>query len=350
MQKSLKQHPSVDNRGMHHAFESLTPDVVLDALDSVGLRGDGRLTALSSYENRVYQVQLEDGGAVVAKFYRPERWSQAQILEEHSFAQELMDAEIPVIGPLHLQGATLHPFGGFDFSVSPRRGGRPPELDDGEVLEWIGRFLARIHSVGAKKPFAVRPTLNLATFAQEPKDWLLGHDMVPLDVQSAWSRACDEAMALIAQHPSLTGQASHIRLLRLHGDCHPGNILWTPTNAAASAGPGPHFVDLDDARMGPAVQDLWMLLSGDRSQRSRQLGALVDGYEQFREFDREELALIEPLRTLRLIHYSAWLARRWSDPTFPANFPWFGSSDYWQGQVQMLVEQCEAMQEDPLVV
>ena len=350
MQKSLKQHPSVDNRGMHHAFESLTPDVVLDALDSVGLRGDGRLTALSSYENRVYQVQLEDGGAVVAKFYRPERWSQAQILEEHSFAQELMDAEIPVIGPLHLNGATLHPFGGFDFSVSPRRGGRPPELDDGEVLEWIGRFLARIHSVGAKKPFAVRPTLNLATFAQEPKDWLLAHDMVPLDVQSAWSRACDEAMALITQHPALTGQASHIRLLRLHGDCHPGNILWTPTDAAASAGPGPHFVDLDDARMGPAVQDLWMLLSGDRSQRSRQLGALVDGYEQFREFDREELALIEPLRTLRLIHYSAWLARRWSDPTFPANFPWFGSSDYWQGQVQMLVEQCEAMQEDPLVV
>ena len=350
MQKSLKQHPSVDNRGMHHAFESLTPDVVLDALDSVGLRGDGRLTALSSYENRVYQVQLEDGGAVVAKFYRPERWSQAQILEEHRFAQELMDAEIPVIGPLHLNGATLHPFGGFDFSVSPRRGGRPPELDDGEVLEWIGRFLARIHSVGAKKPFAVRPTLNLATFAQEPKDWLLAHDMVPLDVQSAWSRACDEAMALIAQHPALTGQASHIRLLRLHGDCHPGNILWTPTDAAASAGPGPHFVDLDDARMGPAVQDLWMLLSGDRAQRTGQLGALVDGYEQFREFDRRELALIEPLRTLRLVHYSAWLARRWDDPTFPVNFPWFGSSDYWQGQVQMLEEQMEAMQEAPLVV
>lgn len=335
---------------MHHVFESLTPDVVLDALESVGLRGDGRLTALSSYENRVYQVQLEDGSAVVAKFYRPERWSEAQILEEHHFAQELMEAEIPVIGPLHLQGSTLHPFGGFAFSVSPRRGGRPPELDDGEVLEWIGRFLARIHSVGAKRAFAVRPTLNLATFAQEPKDWLLAHDMVPLDVQGAWSRACDEAMALIARHPALTGAQSPIRLLRLHGDCHPGNILWTPLEAATSAGPGPHFVDLDDARMGPAVQDLWMLLSGDRSQRSRQLGALVDGYEQFRAFDREELALIEPLRTLRLIHYSAWLARRWGDPTFPANFPWFGSSDYWQGQVQMLVEQCEAMQEDPLVV
>ena len=322
----------------------------MDALASVGLYGDGRLLALSSYENRVYQLHLEDGQVVVAKFYRPQRWSEAQILEEHAFSAELMAAEIPVVGPLLLDGRTLHDFGGFAFSVSPRRGGRAPELDDPDVLEWIGRFLARIHSVGAKKPFVVRPTLNLATFAQEPKDWLLAHDMVPLDVQGAWSRACDEAMALIARHPALTGDKSPIRLLRLHGDCHPGNILWTPTDAAASAGPGPHFVDLDDARMGPAVQDLWMLLSGDRSQRTRQLGALVDGYEQFREFDREELALIEPLRTLRLIHYSAWLARRWSDPTFPVNFPWFGTSDYWQGQVQMLVEQCEAMQEDPLVV
>ena len=340
---------------MHHVFETLTPDLVLDALESVGLRGDGRLTALSSYENRVYQVQLEDGSAVVTKFYRPGRWSETQILEEHHFAQELMEAEIPAIGPLRLAGATLHSFGGFWFSVSPRRGGRPPELDDEEVLEWIGRFLARIHTVGARKPFASRPALDLQSFGRDSRDWLLGQDMIPLDVQTAWGRHCDEALALVAAHPALCGQAAasgeaQIRLLRLHGDCHPGNILWTPTDAAASAGPGPHFVDLDDARTGPAVQDLWMLSSGDRRQRSRQLGFLVDGYEQFREFDRDELALIEPLRTLRLIHYSAWLARRWSDPTFPQNFPWFGSSDYWQGQVLMLQEQCEAMQEAPLVV
>ena len=334
-----------------HAYESLTPDVVLDALEHVGLRGDGRLTALSSYENRVYQVQLEDGSAVVAKFYRPQRWSDAQILEEHDLAHALMVAEVPVIGPMRLNGETMHHFGGFSFSVSPRRGGRPPELDDAEVLEWIGRFLARIHTVGAKKAFVVRPTLNLENFALEPKAWLLDNEMVPLDVQSTWTKACQEAIDLIGNYPALTGsQASETRLIRLHGDCHPGNILWTPTDAAASVGPGPHFVDLDDARMGPAVQDFWMLLSGDRSQRTRQLGALVDGYEQFREFDREELALIEPLRTLRLIHYSAWLARRWSDPTFPVNFPWFGSSDYWQGQVQMLQEQCEAMQENPLIV
>jgi Ser/Thr protein kinase RdoA (MazF antagonist) len=343
-----------------HAFESLTPDLVLDALEFAGLRGDGRLTALSSYENRVYQVQLEDGTSVVAKFYRPQRWGDAQILEEHNFAAELMAFEVPAIGPLVLNGQTLHHFGGFAFSVSPRRGGRAPELDDGEVLEWIGRFLARIHTVGAKQPFVHRPALNLATFGTEPMQWLLENNKVPLDVQSLWTRKCQNAIDLIASYATLTGYtgqndtknvgASGIRLLRLHGDCHPGNILWTPADAAPAAGPGPHFVDLDDARMGPAVQDFWMLLSGDRQQRTRQLGALVDGYEQFREFDRAELALIEPLRTLRLIHYSAWLARRWSDPTFPMNFPWFGSSDYWQGQVQMLDEQIEAMQEDPLVV
>jgi Ser/Thr protein kinase RdoA (MazF antagonist) len=343
-----------------HAFESLTPDLVLDALEFAGLRGDGRLTALSSYENRVYQVQLEDGTSVVAKFYRPQRWSDAQILEEHKFAAELMAFEVPAIGPLVLNGETLHHFGGFAFSVSPRRGGRAPELDDGEVLEWIGRFLARIHTVGAKQPFVQRPALNLATFGTEPMQWLLENNKVPLDVQSLWTRKCQNAIDLIAGYATLTGSTgknstknvgtSGIRLLRLHGDCHPGNILWTPADAAPATGPGPHFVDLDDARMGPAVQDFWMLLSGDRQQRTRQLGALVDGYEQFREFDRAELALIEPLRTLRLIHYSAWLARRWSDPTFPVNFPWFGSSDYWQGQVQMLDEQIEAMQEDPLVV
>ena len=342
---------------MRHPFETLTPDVVLDALDSVGLRGDGRLTALSSYENRVYQVQLEDGSAVVAKFYRPERWSTEQIQEEHDFSAELMAAEIPVIGPLNLNGQTLHHFGGFAFSASPRRGGRMPELDDGEVLEWIGRFLARIHTVGAAKPFTSRPRLDVQSFGVEPMQWLLEHDKVPLDVQSAWTKICQNAIDIVATYSTLTwatGQNSlndsGISLLRLHGDCHPGNILWTPTSAAAAAGPGPHFVDLDDARTGPAVQDFWMLLSGDRSQRTRQLGALVDGYEQFRDFNRDELVLIEPLRTLRLIHYSAWLARRWDDPTFPVNFPWFGSSDYWQGQVQMLEEQMEAMQEDPLVV
>jgi Ser/Thr protein kinase RdoA (MazF antagonist) len=328
-----------------HPYEVLTPDVVMDALASVGLYGDGRLMALSSYENRVYQVHLEEpfesAAVVVAKFYRPGRWSDAQIGEEHAFSAELAQAEVPAVAPLAPQGATLHHHAGFAFSVSPRRGGRAPELDDGEVLEWIGRYLARLHVVGARRAFEVRPALDVASFGDEPRAWLLAHDGTPLDVQGDWVRACDSALAQVRAAFAAARDAG-VRPLRLHGDCHPGNILWTPDA-------GPHFVDLDDARTGPAVQDLWMLLSGERAQRQRQLGALLDGYEQMRDFDRAELALIEPLRTLRLIHYSAWLARRWDDPAFPRAFPWFGSSDYWRGQVQMLEEQKEAMEEAPLV-
>ena len=335
-----------------HAYEHLTPDVVLDALASVGLLGDGRIMALSSYENRVYQIHLESaagsgdgaGAVVVAKFYRPDRWSDAQIIEEHHFAAELMAAEIPVVGALVLEGQTLNHFGGFGFSVSPSRGGRRPELDNLDVLAWIGRFLARIHTVGSASTFTHRPALNLQTFGHASRDVLVAGGYLPLDMESRWHKAFDEAM-LTAQ--AVFESVGDVKQLRLHGDCHPGNILWTPEGLS---GAGPHFVDLDDARSGPAVQDLWMLMSGDRAQCTRQLGALVDGYEEFREFDRRELALIEPLRTLRLVHYSAWLAQRWHDPIFPINFPWFGSSDYWKGQVDMLEEQNEAMQESPLVV
>ena len=337
-----------------HPYTALTPDVVQDALASVGLWGDGRMTALNSFENRVYQAHLEsphDGHAqVVVKFYRPQRWSDAQIAEEHALAEALATAEIPAVPPLCLAGQTLHHFNGFAFSVSPRRGGRRPELENFEVLEWIGRYLARIHTVGAQQPFVSRPALNAVTFAHEPRDWLMQHHMIAPEVQTAWSAALGEALAIIESHPCLAAAAQTdpeaIQTLRLHGDCHPGNILWTPEG---EPGAGPHFVDLDDARTGPAVQDLWMLLSGERPQQNQQLGALLDGYETLRPFDRRELALIEPLRTLRLIHYSAWLARRWEDPIFPINFPWFGSRDYWQGQVDMLVEQIEEMQKPPLV-
>jgi Ser/Thr protein kinase RdoA (MazF antagonist) len=335
-----------------HAYEHLTPDVVLDALASVGLLGDGRIMALSSYENRVYQIHLESpvgsgdtaGDVVVAKFYRPDRWSDAQIVEEHDFATELMVAEIPVVGAVVLEGRMLNHFSGFSFSVSPSRGGRRPELDNVDVLAWIGRFLARIHTVGSAKPFTHRPALNLQTFGYASRDVLLKGGYLPLDMESRWRKAFEEAM-LTAQ--AVFESVGDVKQLRLHGDCHPGNILWTPEGLP---GAGPHFVDLDDARSGPAVQDLWMLMSGDRAQCTRQLGALVDGYEEFRELDRRELALIEPLRTLRLVHYSAWLAQRWHDPIFPINFPWFGSSDYWKGQVDMLEEQTEAMQALPLVV
>jgi len=341
------------NHDAQHPYAALTPDLVLDALAGVGLYGDGRLMALGSYENRVYQVTLEDGSRVVAKFYRPGRWSQAQILEEHDFAAELAAAEVPVVAPLILQGSSLHQHAGFDFAVSPWRGGRQPELDDYEVLEWLGRYLARIHNVGAAQPFVQRPRLDLQSFGQEPRDWLLSAQIIPMDQQSAWRDACNEALELIAASAYPSSAAGQFGLenassIRLHGDCHPGNVLWTPLDDAGHG--GPHFVDLDDARMGPAVQDLWMLLSGDRRQRTMQLSTLLDGYEQLRAFDRRELALIEPLRTLRLIHYSAWLARRWADPIFPHNFPWFGSSDYWRGQVDMLREQIEAMGEEPLAV
>ena len=326
-----------------HPYTALTPDKVMDALSGLGLWPDGRLMALSCYENRVYRVHLDEPvqghNAVVVKFYRPGRWSGAQILEEHAFAAELLAAEVPAVAPLALHGATLHHAEGFDFAVSPLRGGRTPELDDLDVLEWIGRFLARLHNVGAERPFEHRPALDVAAFAQEPAKWLLTHQAIPLEVEREWREAFEAVLPLLQS----TLQGLPERAIRLHGDCHPGNILWTPDE-------GPHFVDLDDARMGPAVQDLWMLLSGDRRQRTLQLSALLDGYEQLRDFDRRELGWIEGLRTLRLVHYSAWLARRWNDPIFPINFPWFGTPDYWRGQVQMLHEQIEAMQEAPLVV
>jgi len=326
-----------------HPFETLTPDVVLDALLDIGLPVDGRLMALSSYENRVYQAMLEDGTACVAKFYRPHRWHDAQIEEEHVFAAELMAEEVPVVGPMVIAGQTLHHAHGFAFSVSPRRGGRSPEFDDDEVLEWLGRFIARLHNVGAQRDFVHRPHLDLASFGTSQRDWLLTQHMIPMDQQRAWTEACDQALAQVAKALSEVPYQS----LRLHGDCHPGNVLWTPTDRPDG---GPHFVDLDDARMGPAIQDLWMLISGDRRQQGGQLSVLIEGYEQMRDFDRRELRLIEPLRTLRLIHYSAWLARRQDDPAFVQNFPWFGSSDYWAGQTHILIEQCEAMQEPPLPI
>jgi Ser/Thr protein kinase RdoA (MazF antagonist) len=254
-------------------------------------------------------------------------------------------------------GKTLHHAHGFAYSISPRKGGRRPELESLDTLEWIGRFLARIHTVGAARPFKERPALNVETFGTEPHVWLVQHQSVAAEVRDAWHQAYEHAIDLVAVYAdgALAGGTFHrqnadsdgVRHIRLHGDCHPGNILWTPEGSSTQAA-GPHFVDLDDARTGPAVQDLWMLLSGERAQRTQQLSAILDGYEQFRPFDRRELALIEPLRTLRMLHYSAWLARRWDDPAFPIAFPHFGTSAYWHEQVQLLHLQIEAMQEEPL--
>ena len=325
-------------------YAGLTPDLILNAIESTGLRCDGRLLALNSYENRVYQIGVEDesgneaaAAPVVAKFYRPGRWSDEQILEEHAFSSALAEREIPAVPPRLLGGRTLHAFEGFRFSVYPRRGGRAPELDNPDVLEWMGRFIGRIHAVGALSPFSSRPALDVATFGDQPRAWLLAHDFVPADLRQAFASVLDQALEAVRD---CYARAGAVRSIRLHGDCHPGNVLWTDD--------GPHFVDFDDARNGPAMQDLWMLLSGDRGTMTRQLSDVLAGYEDFFEFDRRELHLLEPLRTLRMIHYAYWLASRWEDPAFPAAFPWFQSTKYWQDQILQLREQVAAMQESPL--
>ena len=320
------------------SFSALTPDTVLDALDSVGLRGDGRLLALNSYENRVYQVGMEEGPPLVAKFYRPQRWSDAAILEEHGFVHELVEREIPVVPALALtDGKTLHQFDGFRFAVFAKHGGRAPELEDRATLEWMGRFIGRIHAIGALAPFRERPTLDIVTFGEEPRDFLLTHGFVPDDLLAAYTSVVAQALDGVQR---CFERAGVVATLRLHGDCHSGNVLWTDA--------GPHFVDFDDSRMGPAVQDLWMLLSGERTDMVRQLSDLLAGYEDFYDFDPRELYLIEALRTLRLIHYAAWLARRWDDPAFPVAFPWFNTQRYWQDRILELREQVALMDEPPL--
>lgn len=336
-------------------YAGLSPDTVLDALDAVGLRGDGRLIQLNSYENRVFQVFLEDGRVIVTKFYRPGRWSDAQILEEHAFANELAARELPVaaVWPLMVDASSRHgdqialigatlaqldaPLGRYRFSVSARLAGRAPELEDEGTLEWLGRFIGRMHAVGALHPFEFRERLSVQNFGTNERDWLLAQNLIPPDAETAWHQVTQEALDAAA---TTFAHGEPPRQIRLHGDCHLGNVLWTSE--------GPHFVDLDDAVTGPATQDLWMLLSGDRGAMTRQLAAVLDGYEQFMDFDWRELRLVEALRTLRIIRHSAWIARRWADPAFPIAFPWFESPKYWAEQTTRLRQQIDAMAQPPL--
>ncbi len=323
-------------------FCRLTPDFVLDALASVGLHGDGRLLALNSYENRVYQVGIEDGPPLVVKFYRPARWSNAAIEEEHAFVRELAEQEVPVVPALQFGGgASLQFYEGFRFAVFPRRGGRAPELDDPDTLEWMGRVIGRIHAVGAVRPFVERPALDIVSFGEEPRDYLLNNGFIPAELSEVYRGVADQALAGVRRCFERAGQ---VKMLRLHGDCHGGNVLWTEQGGER----GPHFVDFDDSRMGPAVQDLWMMLSGERADMTCQLSDLLEGYRCFHNFDLRELHLIEALRTLRLMHYAAWLARRWDDPAFPAAFPWFNTQRYWQDRILELREQIALMDEPPL--
>ena len=323
-------------------YAGLTPDVVLDAMDAAGCRGDGRLMALGSYENRVYQVMRDDAPPVVVKFYRPGRWSDAEIAEEHAFVAELVEREVPAVAPIARDGNTLHAFGGYRYAVYDKHGGRPPELDRDDVLVWLGRFLARIHSTGAAVPFVHRPSLTVESFGDAPRKLLLDGDWLPGDLRDAYSSVSEAALAGVRR---AFGRAGTLATLRIHGDVHAGNVLWSIANTGA----GPHFVDFDDARMGPAMQDLWMLLSGDRASMEQQLAKVLEGYEQYRAFDRRELLVVEALRTLRLLHYSAWIAERWDDPAFPAAFPWFNTQRYWQDRILELREQIALMDEEPLV-
>jgi Ser/Thr protein kinase RdoA (MazF antagonist) len=318
-------------------YSELSPDVVLDALEAAGCRCDGRLLALNSYENRVYQIGIEDGEPVVAKFYRPGRWSDAAIREEHAFSAELAAQEIPVVAPLRLPRAdgvaeSLFSHRGFRYAVFPRRGGRWPELGTAVDREWVGRFLGRIHGVGRAARFQERATLSVRDLGRNARDFVLDGDWMPDYLATKYADLTDELLEEVEAQADGWGGA---RLGRILGDCHRGNILWTDQ--------GPHFVDLDDCLTGPAIQDIWMLLSGSQQEMRTELTDLLKGYEQFLPFDRGELALIEPLRALRMIHYSAWLARRWDDPAFPRAFPWFAEPRYWEEHYRALQDQLAAV-------
>jgi Ser/Thr protein kinase RdoA (MazF antagonist) len=315
-------------------FNLLTPDLIIDALESAGFIVDSGLLALNSYENRVYQFHDDKLVKYVTKFYRPQRWQLAQIHEEHDFSFELEDEELPIVAPLKIDGKSLFEYQGYHFAVFPCRGGRIFEVDNLEQLEWMGRFLGRIHAVSAQKEFIHRPNFNCDEMLLQARESIIKSGYVSISLTKAFLTILDQVIdvAMKQYNPS--------KVIRLHGDCHAGNILWRDE--------GPHFVDLDDCRTGPAIQDLWMMLSGDRQQQLLQLDTLLMGYEEFFTFDNSELLLIESLRTMRVVNYMAWLCKRWSDPAFPMNFPWFNTERYWEQQILMLKEQMSALQQPPL--
>ncbi|QAU24200.1 serine/threonine protein kinase [Dyella sp. M7H15-1] len=309
-------------------YTRLTPDLVLDAVTACGLWPDGRLLALNSYENRVWQVGLEEVSPVIAKFYRPGRWNDAAILEEHAFARELAEAELPVVAPSTFAGRTLLHHHGFRYALSPRHGGRAPSLESASQLEWLGRLIARMHNVGTRTAFAHRGRIDRDTLIAHPMQAVLASSLLPVTLHERYRHAVERVDRLVATRFETAGP---VRMLRLHGDCHPGNVLWTDT--------GPHFVDLDDARMGPAVQDLWMLAHDERA-----MGALLEGYASMRDFDDAELALIPALRAMRQVHYAGWIAARWLDPAFPAAFPFAAEPRWWEQHITDLHEQADELE------
>lgn len=323
-----------------HPYAALDPDTVLNAIEQMGFMPDARFFALNSYENRVYQIGLEDAPPIIAKFYRPGRWSRAQILEEHAFSQELADLEIPVVAPLisPVYGS-LAEFDQFQVAIFPQLIGRAPDLDNLDNLLVMGRFIGRIHAVGMLGKFHNRPVYSSALFGHTPRQFLLENDFIPAELRSAYETLTAD---LLQRIDDLMASVGPLQMFRIHGDCHLGNVLWRDET--------PNFVDFDDTLTGPAMQDLWMLLSGERDQRQGQLLDLAEGYNEFCDFKAKELPLIEAFRTLRIMHYSAWLARRWEDPAFPMNFPWFNTPRYWSEHILELREQMSALDEPPLVL
>ena len=330
---------TMKDQAMRRPYDGLSPEVMIAAVEAAGYRCDGRELALNSYENRVYQIGIEEDVPVVVKFYRPGRWSDEQILEEHSFAWELAGQQIPVVPPIRVDGQTLLRYEGFRYSIYQRRGGRWPDLENPDVRLWLGRFLGRIHRVGSARSFGARPLLTVDEFGWQARRYLLENDWLPGHILKPYESLSRDLLDRIEE---VLGEVGELDLLRLHGDCHPGNILWTDD--------GPHFVDLDDTRMGPAIQDLWMLLSGDRREMEVQLTDVLSGYAEFHEFDFRELRLVEVLRTLRIMHYEAWIARRWTDPAFPRAFPWFEENRHWEEHLLTLREQAALIDELPLQI
>ena len=324
---------------MKQDYTELTPETILDAIESMGYQTSGRQLALNSYENRVYRCELEEGGAVIAKFYRPNRWSDAAINEEHQFSFELVEQEIPVVAPIVKDGVSLFEFDGFRFSLFPLRGGRWPDLESRDDLNWMGRFIARIHNVGRSSLFEQRQQIEIKRMGQDSAAFLHDNDFIPDYLAVAYQTLVEDLLKAIQ---AAFDRCGNYQTIRLHGDCHRSNVLWTDD--------GPHFVDLDDCCNGPAIQDLWMLLSGERDEMTEQMCDLLEGYEEFAELDFKELHLIEALRSLRMMHYAAWLAKRWGDSAFPLAFPWFNTTQYWEEHVLELREQLSRLNEPVLVV
>ncbi|MEZ5497381.1 MAG: serine/threonine protein kinase [Gammaproteobacteria bacterium] len=316
-----------------HPFEKLVPELIMDAVEEHGFECDGCVFALNSYENRVYQIGVEDSQeSIIAKFYRPNRWSLEQIQEEHDFCFELAEHEIPAIMPIkNTNGESLHCYEGFYFALFAKIGGYTPELDHKDNLQIMARMLARLHNIGEKKLFKHRPKLDIQTFGRYSVEFI-SNEFIPFEHKSSYDSVTKQLLEV------MESRLQNAHNIRVHGDLHIGNILMRDDI--------PFLVDFDDTRLAPAIQDIWMLLSGESHEQQNQLHKIISAYSEFRDFPHHEIKMIESLRTLRMLHHCAWLARRWDDPAFETAFPWFDENSYWLQHIQDLRNQLDALQQN----